>query len=355
MHKLTAATTTHPRILSRALLAAAALLAATLGPAVSPVSAEPPPAAAGTTSHGFLAKRGVFSSIDHPYATTVPAVPSGQAGTVTTGINDQGQILGSYEGRDRVVRHFLLDRGSRYTEVEDPPDGQDGDAFDEYVDINNRGEMVGFYNDTEGFTTTGFMRTKRGRFVDISVPGSQVTAAFKINDRRQVVGFYVDATGAAHGFLWHKRGYETVDVQGAIATLVLGINNRGQMVGSYIDPAGAYHGFRRETDGSISTLPEAPGAVPAMGGTQPGAINERGQIVGLAYDAKGGSRGFLYERSRFRMIAGPNATFTRAIDINNRGRIVGDYGTQSGMGVSGRLLERARTPLARPREAEQVR
>ena len=58
------------------------------------------------------------------------------------------------------------------------------------------------------------------------------------------------------------------------------------------------------------------------------AINERGQIVGLAYDANGGSRGFLFERGRFRMIAGPAAAYTRAIDIDNRGRIVGDYATK---------------------------
>ena len=318
----------HKLIVISAALAGAALLAVTLALAAAPVSAEPPPAAAGTTSHGFLAKGGAFSPIDHPDATIVPAVPSGQAGTATTGINNRGQIVGTYEGRDRVVRHFLLDRGSRYTEVEDPPDGQDGNAFDEYVDINNRGEIVGFYNDTEGFTTTGFLRTKRGRFVDLSVPGSQVTAAFKINDRRQVAGFYVDAAGVAHGFLWDEGDYETIDVPGAVATLVLGINNRGHMVGSYIDAAGAYHGFLRHRNGAITTLPEASGAVPAMGGTQPGGINERGQIVGLAYDANGGSRGFLFERGRFRMIAGPAAAYTRAIDIDNRGRIVGDYATK---------------------------
>jgi hypothetical protein len=51
-------------------------------------------------------------------------------------------------------------------------------------------------------------------------------------------------------------------------------------------------------------------------------------ILGLAYNAQGGSRGFLLERGRFTMIEGPNATYSRAIDINNRGQIVGDYGTK---------------------------
>jgi hypothetical protein len=55
---------------------------------LSSASADPPSAAAGTTSHGFLAKRGVLIPIDHPRATTDPVVPQGQAGTATTGIND---------------------------------------------------------------------------------------------------------------------------------------------------------------------------------------------------------------------------------------------------------------------------
>ena len=219
-------------------VAAATVAMAVAAATASPVLADPPPAAAGTTSHGFLAKGDVVTAIDHPAATAVPAVPGGQAGTATTGINDRGEILGAYEGPDRVVRHFVLDRKGRYNELEDPSDGPDGDASDEYVDINNRGEIVGFYNDEQGFTTTGFLRTEQGRFVDINVPGSQVTGPLKINDRGHVVGIYVDADaelnpdgstppGVAHGFLWHHGDFETIDVPGAAATFVLGINNRG--------------------------------------------------------------------------------------------------------------------------------
>jgi hypothetical protein len=46
--------------------------------------------------------------------------------------------------------------------------------FDEYVDINKSGEIVGFYIDDHGFTTTGFLRSRRGRFASIDVPDSLV-------------------------------------------------------------------------------------------------------------------------------------------------------------------------------------
>jgi hypothetical protein len=103
-----------------------------------PASADPPPAAAGTTNHGFLARSGVFGAIDHPGATTVPASPNGQAGTATTGINDRGEILCVYEGRDRVIRHFVRDRRGRFTGIAEAcslPPGR----FGEFVDVNNRG------------------------------------------------------------------------------------------------------------------------------------------------------------------------------------------------------------------------
>ena len=306
-------------------------------------SADPPPAAIGNTSHGFVVDRGAVTTIDHPKATTIPAAPDEQAGTATTGINDHGQILGAYQGRDRGIRHFLRDRKGRFTKLEDPPGGS---AADEYVDINNGGEIVGFYNDDQGATTSAFLRTRKGRFVDIRVPGAQVTGALKINDRRQVVGLYVDADaqpgpdgtmppGAIHGFVWHDGDFKTIDVPGAVATFVLGINNRGQMVGSYIDAAGDYHGFLRHRRGAVTTLPEFPGADPRMGGTQPGGINDRGRIVGLAYDAQGGSRGFLVERGELTPIdATPDAVFTRPLDISNQGRIVGDYGTRPPAGAT---------------------
>jgi hypothetical protein len=90
----------------------------------------------------------------------------------------------------------------------------------------------------------------------------------------------------------------------------------------------------RGSRGRVRTLPEAPGADPAMGGTQPTSINDRGRVVGLAYDAEGGSRGFQLRRGNLTPIdASADAVFTRPVDINDRGQIVGDYGTRPPAGA----------------------
>jgi uncharacterized membrane protein len=309
-------------------LSAAAVIVAVLAIGAMRASADTPPAAFGNTVHGFLAEGGAIRTIDRPDAATIPLTPDGQTGTSTLGINDRGQILGVYERRDGVVRHFIRNRKGRFAFIDDPPGTSAHRLSYEAPDINNRGEIVGFYNDDQGSTTTGFLRSRNGRFKDVNVPGSLATGPLRVNDRQQVVGIYVDAE-SVHGFLWDDGDFETIDVPGATATLVLGINNRGQMVGSYVDTDGAYHGFLRNTEGAITALPEAPGADPTMGGTQPVSINERGQIVGLAYDARGGGRGFLYTRGVFNSIEAPGAaTYTRALDINNHGQIVGDYDTE---------------------------
>ena len=147
-------------------------------------------------------------------------------------------------------------------------------------------------------------------------------------------------TGGVHGFRWDHGTFTTVDVRDATATFPFGINNRGQIVGVYVDAHGDYHGFYRDRNGAVTTLPDAPGAAPAVGGTQPTAINEHGQIVGTAATAEGASRGFVYQHGVYTPIDGPHAVYTRALDINNAGQIVGDYGTEPPTGTRSPSLRR---------------
>ena len=162
--------TTRTNTLTRLATAVAAVAAATVLAAVvaSRVSADPPPAAAGNISHGFLVDRGVVTTIDHPKATTIPATQDAQAGTATIGINDRGDVLGVYEGRrDRIVRDFLRDRKGRYQTLTLPR----AEARTSTWTSTTAARSLASTTTRREPQRPGSCEAGEGRFTDINVPG----------------------------------------------------------------------------------------------------------------------------------------------------------------------------------------
>ncbi len=73
---------------------------------------------------------------------------------------------------------FVFDQG-RYSAF-DPPDGISGN---EYVDLNDRGQVAGTYVDAKTGTSRGFLRERSGRFTRFGPPGAIDTYVSEINDR----------------------------------------------------------------------------------------------------------------------------------------------------------------------------
>jgi probable HAF family extracellular repeat protein len=147
----------------------------------------------GIISHGFLYNAGTYITLDDPLATL---------GTVASGINDAGQIVGTY--KDATFSHGFLYSAGTYTTLDDP------------------------------LATAG-------------------TSASGINDAGQIVGSYTDGTGT-HSFLYSAGTYTTLDdpmaSSAAGGTSASGINDAGQIVGYYGDPTGN-HGFLAATKTSV--------------------------------------------------------------------------------------------------------
>jgi uncharacterized membrane protein len=224
----------------------------------------------GGFTHGFLLEDGVFTTIDVPGS-------SGPLETEILGINNRGQMVGTYRDAEDVIHGFLLDDGV-FTTIDHP------DAIRETVlfGINSRGQILGGYVDAGG-TRRSFL-LQRGVFTDFAVPGASRTAGFDLNDRGQVVGFYVDAVGPGHGFLLDRGRFTTIDIpdeSGPRPTQILGINNRGQMVGAYITAEGFIQNFLMDKNGVVTSI-DHPDAVmiPGLSGTALLGIDERGRIVG---------------------------------------------------------------------------
>jgi uncharacterized membrane protein len=205
----------------------------------------------GLVPHGFLLSGGDFSTFDSPTGFTdflginnqgqivgydgragfvltggqfdVISVP-GSTFTSAQGINNIGQIVG-----DTIVSNtatgFLLTDGN-FSLIS---------GTTRALGINDLSQIVG----TVG--THGYLFTS-GVFSPIDVLGALNTIPVDINNRGDIVGFYVEPSLILHGFILNQQGFTTIDFPGSSSTQVFGINNQGQIVGVYQDASGS-HGF----------------------------------------------------------------------------------------------------------------
>ena len=202
--------------------------------------------------------------------------------------------------------------------------------------INDKGQIVGSFWDASGHEY-GFIDSAGG-FATISVAGAASVAANGINDLGAVVGTFTDSAGVTHGFLDNGGTIVTINAPGAVGTAADAINDQGQIVGSFLspksptDPAAvgpAVNGFLRDPAGGFTTI-VAGRNDGFQGVTQPYpfGINDSGVIVGTTQLAPGGQpQAWEYTGTTLEplpTIAG--AMGTGATDVNNNGLIVGWYG-----------------------------
>jgi probable HAF family extracellular repeat protein len=258
----------------------------------------------------------------YTYSYTALNDPFGVFGTVAQGINDSGQIVGWYEtgyfpGTNSGVDYGFLYSGGSYTVLNEPlsPISQ---TF--AYGINDAGQIVGSYTtygSNHGFLYSG------GVYTPIDDPLVTSSIAVAINDTGQIIGDYTDSKNIGHGYLYSGGTYTTIDVPNAGGTAVNGINNAGQIVGNYADSTGVGHGFLY-SNGTYTTIDDPLGVSSVATG-----INNAGQIVGYYLDS-GGYHGFLYSGGTYTTLDFPSSVKTVAYSINDADQIVGFYNDGSG-------------------------
>jgi uncharacterized membrane protein len=146
--------------------------------------------------HGFLLSDGAFTTIDAP----------GAMGTNAWKINARGDIVGAYTDANGVKHLFLLDGLERSFVTIDVPGG--AETGNDNGGINARRDIVAVSCDTApcrgaSLDAHGILLS-RGLMTTLDVDGAISTNAFGINERGEVVGVYEDAAGL-HGFLLGRR------------------------------------------------------------------------------------------------------------------------------------------------------
>jgi len=130
--------------------------------------------------------------------------PTGITGPTGAGINNQGDVAGfgtdaTGDSSNGQVVGFLLRRQGQVTVLNVP-----GSSMTQALGTNGNDEVVGVYQDGSGSGATmhGFTWTPQGGFQTVDDPnGVGATTINGVNDQGQLVGFYTDSQGNTDGLL----------------------------------------------------------------------------------------------------------------------------------------------------------
>lgn len=298
-------------------------------------------------SAALLIAASMGAALADPYAYTTITVPSAVPvlSTQIRGINDAGQIVGTYLQAGAADSGFIdnLASGAVTTFSGAANFGTDGNG------INNKGQVVGFGYASGG--PIGYLRDAvSGGYTILPIAGSFGFGINTngVNDAGQVVGYGgFGSHGAPPGsmsFLFNSTtGTKTffsdpatvgsyIDSGGFVVTVpgytnAYDINNRGQVVGSISTIGVTQTGFLLDLATNNYTVLDVPGS----SSTSAYGINDRGQVVG-SYLSGSVTSGFLLDLSTgiYTTLTDPGATSTIAYGINNAGLIVGAFLDGSG-------------------------
>lgn len=153
--------------------------------------------------------------------------------TFATGINGKGDIVGAGYRSPGDLRALRWGRGAP-VELGSLPDGR---VAVQAFGISERGDVVGYLSPGATVSFAHAFIWKDGKFTDLgTLPGTNLSFANAVNDRRQVVGQSLNtkAPGTARAFLWEEG--TLLDLGKAAATHksseARAINKKGVVVGT---------------------------------------------------------------------------------------------------------------------------
>ena len=243
---------------------------------------------------------------------------SGDSYSNARAINDAGQVAGTSENSDGLLRATLFDHGL-VTNLGVLTGGFESEARD----INSSGQIAG-YSDVSPGGSRAFLYTG-GTMVDLGVlTGGNDSEAFALNDSGQVVGYSNTPTNY-HGFLYSGGTMTDLgSLAGGDYSLAVAINNAGQVVGES-DTATETHAFLY-SGGVMTDLGDFGGTVSTAYG-----ISENGYVTGSAYTTGNAEKHvFRYKDGVMEDLGTLGGTSGDGRFVNDSGDVAGESRTLAG-------------------------
>ncbi len=280
-----------------------------------------------TRASAAAAERG-YRTINDPLAGSGP----GQ-GTVPSGINNRGDLVGNYYDSNGIG-HGFLERNGDFTTIDDPAAMGSLGGTDP-LSINEHGVIAGFYLDNAN-VGHGFV-LRNGTFATIDDPAAgslagQGTFLDGDNDHGLITGTYFDIKGVLHGFTMHNGRITNVTDpraggQQKYGTILDSANNHGVVAGNIVDKAGVNQGllYHNGNFSALITDPKA-GTGPKFGqGTFAYCVNNHGAIAGQYVDSGDVTHGYWLRHGVFHSVDIANATLTSVQCLSDNLTLVGYY------------------------------
>jgi probable HAF family extracellular repeat protein len=225
-------------------------------------------------------------------------------------INNKGEIIGETGVKGILLRNGVVTDVIVPGAVRTIPQG-----------INDKGDIVGTYTDPD-FSLHGFLYSQ-GDYTQLDIPGAGRTDVTGINNRGQIVAFAADGGTATEpgGYIYEKGEWSKIEVINDPDAFLVpdGINNRGVIVGSTSNEAFVL-------EGGQLTLVDNPLSEFYIDFRD---INNQGQVAGTLAPFARSSSGFVYDDGEVTTIGPPRPTDRPTQwtinGINDAGALVGNF------------------------------
>ncbi len=231
-------------------------------------------------------------------------------------INLSGEVAGLSGTKTAGVTHAALWTGKKTVDLGALAPLSSG-SWSDATGINDSGQVVGSWAPSQSTSGTGAhpwlysngTMTSLPEPTDLTTPSCTPSA---INNNGQIIGDCRDASGTEHGVLWQNGTVTTLGTLGGLqVTNLTAINNNGQIAGWGTTSTGATDGFL-DSNGTVTDL----------GSFIPFALNDNGVMVDGDLIDNGGT----VQNLNNLIPAKSGYTITDASAINDNGQIAATAG-----------------------------